>query len=84
MACLSLQKDPAEQHDLATDPAYAETLQRLVARVEAAAATGPAWAWPMFATNNALQAEMCASAAETGFYEPLHESAPPPPSPLQP
>ena len=54
-------------------------MARLVARVEEAAATGPPWAWPNFKTNSALQAEMCASAAKTGFYEPLHETAPPPP-----
>lgn len=72
-------KDPAEQHDLAGDPTHAETLNKLIARVEEAAATGPEWAWPMFATNNALQKEMCASANKTGFYEPLHETAPPPP-----
>ncbi len=75
---LKFQKDPAEQHDLADDPEYASTLGRLIARVEEAAATGPAWAWPMFDTKNALQQEMCASAQKTGFYEPLHETAPPP------
>ena len=81
MSCnlLQLQKDPAEQHDLASDPAYASTLKQLIARVEEVAATGPAWAWPMFETNNALQQEMCTSAHKTGFYEPLHETAPPPP-----
>merc|ERR1712232_1541898 len=39
--------DPSESHDLANDTAHNKTVQRMLARLEENAATGPDWAWPL-------------------------------------
>eukprot|EP01046_Picozoa_sp_COSAG06_P039144 COSAG06_NODE_4589_length_4122_cov_1.697241_5_plen_122_part_00 len=65
--------------DMAADPKMADVIASITARVEAAAATGPPWAWPM--EGNPLQTaeyENCQGTLETGFFEPALESWPPP------
>ena len=85
-ACLfDLIADPGEQHDLAADPAVADVLASITARVEAAAATGPPWAWPK--EGNQLQTaeyENCLTTEKTGYFEPVLEDWPPPGPPPPP
>lgn len=71
--------DPGEHNDMAADPKMAEVIASITARVEAAAATGPPWAWPM--DGNPLQTaeyENCQATLKTGFFEPVLASWPPP------
>jgi hypothetical protein len=84
--CLfDLESDMSESKDLASDPAFKDTVAQLAARVEEAAATGPPWAWPFGDALKQLETEMCTSAVKTGFIEPLREIAPPPePNPPPP
>jgi len=84
-----LEADVAESNDLAQDPKYKLVVAQLAARLEAAAATGPPWAWPLTGkAEQAVKDEMCASAAATGFFEPLRDDpfppGPPPPPPPGP
>jgi hypothetical protein len=82
--CLyNLEVDLAEQNDLAADPTYAPVVAQLAARVAAAGASGPPWAWPLInPLEDVVQGLNCAAANRTGSYEPVLEAAPPlPPAP---
>ena len=84
--CLyDLEADPSESNDLANDPKYAAVVAQLATRVQEAAATGPPWAWPLVGSaQKAIQAENCAAANRTGFYEPQRNATPPTPPPPPP
>jgi hypothetical protein len=84
-ACLyDLVADPGETHDLAGDPAMYQVIVSLTARVQAAAATGPPWAWLDNSAARAAVDHNCVVAEETGYYEPVLESFPPPEPPPPP
>ena len=76
--------DPGEQNDLAANPAMVGLIASLTARVEAAAATGPPWAWEDHAKETAANNHNCVEARRTGFYEPVLEVWPPPEPPPPP
>ena len=66
--------DPTETHDLAADPAFADTLKQLLDRLDAAGQEGPplSLAYPYTKSQEtAMSATICANAQKTGFWEPV-------------
>ena len=66
--------DPTEIHDLAGNPAFADTLTQLMDRLDAAGQEGPplSLAYPYTsAQETAMGATICANAQKTGFWEPV-------------
>jgi len=67
--------DPGEHHNVASDPANANLIAQLLARLAAAAATGPplASAFPpdIGPINQTAQDAICEQQEQTGYLEPL-------------
>ena len=77
-------KDPAERHDLAGDPSTAPLAQSMLAKLVAAAKTGPPIA-KITDDTKGVDAAICAAMAENGGYvEPADSLHPFPPGPSPP
>lgn len=81
----NLTADVIEAHNLAQDPAFTSTVERLRTRLAAVGKDGPppAYLFPTKDTLNAAAAAVCRSTERTGFLQPgdLFPSPPAPPAP---